>query len=175
MSKIDKIAGVIFLSLVLIIAFVLAMGFLIGGRFGIVHIICSAIFSLVCVLVFTKIIKKQIPKDNQGIFDVLCIAIVFFLAIWGTYIGINRLGASTEYTEIETVVTRTYYNVPRTIISDEIYFYDGENEVKWDDIRLISDDEHDLGVGSNITMRKRDGLFGYPVYSLVSVNSDATE
>lgn len=167
MKSIDKIAILIAVSIVDLLSVTLALGFIIGGRFGLIHLIASVILCMVSVLCIMKILKKDIAFKKDNMLNFLAIIGICVVTVYFSYSALNRMGASNEYTDFDTVITEQYRSCYK--------FYDGKQEIECTDMRIIViEDEYTMGVGSNITMRKREGLFGYTVYSLVSVNSDPT-
>lgn len=174
MKKSNKILITVILLLCAVIGTDCIIGFTIGKKIGAVHILILTAIHLILSYLAIVFIKGSEYKKTTGYKEALIITTIGLVALSAVmYGGFNRLSAGNESVEYETCVE--YTDQYRGIMFMQVYFNDMQGNtacVSDKNILWIDEDTYPED-GTPITIREKQGGFGYPVYEIIAVNGKA--
>lgn len=170
MSKQNKILITVTVLIVLIIAFTCFVGFTLGGRFNITHLLIFLVIAIFLSVVSIAFINGRSFLKSEKFRLPFIILIIGFVAVFNIMYGfLNYLGQSTDGMVYETEVEYiTSYKMAPTTVG----FYDENGEMQelndWSIINI--DDDTAITDGSIIEIKEHKGAFGYTNYEVLKVN-----
>lgn len=171
MKKTDKILITVILLIFAVIGVDCIIGFTIGGEIRLIHIVILVAIHLVLTYLSILFINGKEYEKSDSYKEALILITIGLVAIsYVMYGGLNRLSASNDSVVYDTYIEET--NSHEKTIFTEIGFRDRNNNLAhaWDKIIIWYDDDTFPREGVPITIRERQGGFGYPVYEIVAIN-----
>ena len=160
-----KITVLLFAGLLLCIGVCCAIGFTVGGAPDLPKQIAFFTVSLLFGILSAIFLKQD--KSLSRVL-ILLITAIFFVAVCCGYTALNRLSSSEDYIEYQTEITDiNYYGKS---FCEEICFPDRSgNEAVVIRYNLgIYENDQVPEEGKTITVREKQGGFGYPVYKIIN-------
>lgn len=171
MKKSIKILITVILLIFAVIGIDCAVGFTIGGRIRLIHILIIVTVSLVLTFLSILFINGKGYEKSGSYKETLILVTIGLVAVCCVmYTGLNRLSASNDTVVYDTYIESSnhYY---RSIFMEIIFEdRDGNMASAYDKNIIWFDDDSYPDEGVPITIRERQGGFGYPVYDIVAVN-----
>lgn len=173
MKKTDKILITVILLVFAVIGIDCIIGFTIGGEIRLIHIVILVAIHLVLTYLSILFINGKEYEKSDGYKEALILITIGLVAIsYVMYGGLNRLSASNDSVVYDTYIEET--NTYEKTIFTEVGFRDRNNNLghAWDKTIMWYDDDSFPEEGAPITIREKQGGFGYPVYELVAINGN---
>lgn len=171
MKKSNKILITVILLLFAVISADCIIGFTIGNKIGAMHIVILTAIHIILSSLAIVFIKGSEYRKTAGYKEALIITTIGLVALSAVmYGGFNKMSAGSESVEYETYVE--YTNQYRGIMFMQVYFNDvqGNTACVSDKNILWFDEDTYPEYGTPLTIREKQGGFGYPVYEIIAVN-----
>lgn len=170
MSKKNKNLITVVALIVLVFAFTCLVGFTLGGRFVLTHLIIFLVFSIFMSVGSIAFINGKYFLESDKFKAPFILLIIGFVAVFYVMYGaLNYLGQSDDGKVFETTVEYTvHYKLSRSTVG--FYDYNGEMQELNDRTIVFFDGDTAIVEGSDIEVKEHKGGFGYNTYEVLKVN-----